>query len=555
VVDILAVLRAETSDFTAKMAAARAEMDETEKAGGSSFSKLASVGKAALLGIAGAAAIVGVAAVKMGSDQEDAQAGLQASLKAAGISWNSVKDSVAKTGAEVTKYGFTQTQVDQALQAGVISTQSYTQAHKNLAVAVDLAAARHISLTAAMQAVDKAAQGNVRVLKQMGIDLPVVTTSALKLVQAHQAVALAQDKVNELMQQFPGAADPASKSYDKYETAAQAVWVAQVKLNEQQGASSQILDALTQRLGGQAAAAADTFAGRLDAMRAQGENLLATIGIKLIPVLERLMTITMNVANWFDKHRTAAIALGAVIGGVLVAAMGAYAVSLVTVTTAEGLALAPFVPIIAAVAALVAAIIFLAVNWSKVWSDIKNWTNDAYVFIQSKWYLIMAIPIVGWIIALGTHWQDVWNGIQTVVQTVWGIIKPIFDAIKSAFDDVTHAIGDVTGAIGKIGSGAGGVVNTVLGFLAEGGPAQANKPYIVGENGPELFIPSSSGVVAPNSVLTQATTPGSSMTTGPSATAAGGTVNNFVFNGVNFEDAQANMDKVGWAIRTAPAAS
>jgi len=39
------------------------------------------------------------------------------------------------------------------------------------------------------------------------------------------------------------------------------------------------------------------------------------------------------------------------------------------------------------------------------------------------------------------------------------------------------------------------------GFLAEGGPANANTPYIVGERGPELFVPRSSGTVVPNNQL------------------------------------------------------
>lgn len=39
------------------------------------------------------------------------------------------------------------------------------------------------------------------------------------------------------------------------------------------------------------------------------------------------------------------------------------------------------------------------------------------------------------------------------------------------------------------------------GFLAEGGPANANTPYIVGERGPELFVPKSSGAVVPNHQL------------------------------------------------------
>ncbi len=34
--------------------------------------------------------------------------------------------------------------------------------------------------------------------------------------------------------------------------------------------------------------------------------------------------------------------------------------------------------------------------------------------------------------------------------------------------------------------------------LAKGGPAQGGKPYIVGEEGPELFVPNTSGTVIPN---------------------------------------------------------
>ena len=42
------------------------------------------------------------------------------------------------------------------------------------------------------------------------------------------------------------------------------------------------------------------------------------------------------------------------------------------------------------------------------------------------------------------------------------------------------------------------------GFLAEGGSANANTPYVVGERGPELFVPRSSGTVIPNHALSGA---------------------------------------------------
>ena len=38
----------------------------------------------------------------------------------------------------------------------------------------------------------------------------------------------------------------------------------------------------------------------------------------------------------------------------------------------------------------------------------------------------------------------------------------------------------------------------MFGFLANGGPAIANRPYIVGERGPEVFVPNSTGTVVPN---------------------------------------------------------
>jgi len=48
--------------------------------------------------------------------------------------------------------------------------------------------------------------------------------------------------------------------------------------------------------------------------------------------------------------------------------------------------------------------------------------------------------------------------------------------------------------------GSGGLFGGAIipGFLASGGPALAGRPYIVGEKGPELFVPNASGTVVPN---------------------------------------------------------
>ena len=40
--------------------------------------------------------------------------------------------------------------------------------------------------------------------------------------------------------------------------------------------------------------------------------------------------------------------------------------------------------------------------------------------------------------------------------------------------------------------------------LAEGGPTTAGTPYIVGEQGPELFVPKAAGTIIPNKPVTGA---------------------------------------------------
>lgn len=50
--------------------------------------------------------------------------------------------------------------------------------------------------------------------------------------------------------------------------------------------------------------------------------------------------------------------------------------------------------------------------------------------------------------------------------------------------------------------GGSGILGSLFaGFRADGGPVTANKPYIVGERGPELFMPSSSGNIVSNESL------------------------------------------------------
>lgn len=44
-------------------------------------------------------------------------------------------------------------------------------------------------------------------------------------------------------------------------------------------------------------------------------------------------------------------------------------------------------------------------------------------------------------------------------------------------------------------------INVPFGFAADGGPVSAGRPYVVGEKGPEMFVPRSSGSIYPNDAM------------------------------------------------------
>jgi hypothetical protein len=92
---------------------------------------------------------------------------------------------------------------------------------------------------------------------------------------------------------------------------------------------------------------------------------------------------------------------------------------------------------------------------------------------------------------------------QSMVASIASVItKMLIMAI------VERAIGFVVGALGGGASFMSGGTATVLsqdafgmtlaGARAGGGPVSANMPYLIGERGPELFMPSSSGNIVPN---------------------------------------------------------
>lgn len=86
---------------------------------------------------------------------------------------------------------------------------------------------------------------------------------------------------------------------------------------------------------------------------------------------------------------------------------------------------------------------------------------------------------------------------QAIVQALVQVITKLITTVALA-----AVLSAITGGIGGVGfQGASGfkqIFSSLLGFRATGGPVGGGNPYIVGERGPELFVPSTSGRIIPN---------------------------------------------------------
>jgi hypothetical protein len=86
---------------------------------------------------------------------------------------------------------------------------------------------------------------------------------------------------------------------------------------------------------------------------------------------------------------------------------------------------------------------------------------------------------------------------NAAINALLGVIEKLLATAATAA--ILSFIFPVTGVGGAVGFQ--NIFSSLLGFRANGGPVSGNSPYIVGERGPELFVPSVSGRVVPNNQL------------------------------------------------------
>lgn len=240
----------------------------TDVAGAGMHAKLSSWAQKTTLAMAGLGIGVAAVSVKLADDFEIANARLETSLKNSGISFESVSPQIDKTNSAMEKFGYSNTETENAMSRLVIATKDVSKSQRDLGIAADIAAARHISLEQATDLLVKTEGGRyVGLTRTLGVSKDVIAS-------------------------FHSQADA--------------------------------VDYLATHFTGQAAAGAETFQGKVKALQAQLEDIGIKIGQAVIPVIEDLASALSSVITWFKQNEDAAKALGIAIGTVLAGAVAIF---------------------------------------------------------------------------------------------------------------------------------------------------------------------------------------------------------------------------------------
>jgi len=476
-------------------------MDKLDGIGAAAQNMRNRVGKS-LLGIGGAATATGVLLTTMGDKDKISMSQLQKAVENAGGQWSKYREETEKTVKHEEHYGHTAQSTAGALNVLITRTGKIEESYKNMSLVTDLAANKHISLSAAAGIVARVMNGNTRVLKQYGIDQAAInklTDTAGKKAKEHAMTLLQeQDATNKarimtLKEKDAAIQATLATTKDKDERAKLHAVLAKDRLERQKltdaisrnkekekelkdeiknstdahakGAAA--VELLAKKMKGQADVAADSFTGKMKEARAKVEDFIATWGQRLGPaitaagpilmgvgaiiesgIIGKLGKAVQTVGKFISIQRIAAVAtrVWAAAQWVLDAAMDAFG--------------GPILLIIIAIGALVAAVV-LAYMKFKPFREIVNAIGREIktIFLTAVHAVIAAFR---WLIgAFEAVWKTVWNivkrygifilaavapfiGIPLIIMRYWkqiiGFFRSMWSTVASTFSHFVQTI-------------------------------------------------------------------------------------------------------------------
>jgi hypothetical protein len=297
---------------------------------------------AAVAGLAAAATVATKAAIDDQKQQDELARQLQITTGATQEQVAAVEDYIAKTEMAA---AVSDTELRPAFANLVRATGSVTEAQDLMNLALDVAAGTGRDLESVSEALQEAYQGEVGPLKELDRSLTDMIASG---------------------------AD-----------------------------ADEVMGQLAETFGGAAARNTETVAGRFELMQIQIQNAQESIGLALLPILEKLLPILEDVATFVAENTELFIAIGAAmatVAGIVIAyntALKLYAVAQGIATAATALfnavlAANPIVLIVLAIAGLIAGLILLEKRFgvvTKIVEGVKfafDLVSDAVAWLAGK---------------------------------------------------------------------------------------------------------------------------------------------------------------------------
>jgi hypothetical protein len=383
--------------------------------------------------------------VKAAIEDEAAQAKLATTLKnvtgATNAQIAATEDYITKTALAT---GITDDELRPSLDRLLRSTLNVTEAQRLQQIALDVSAGSGKSLTATTEAIAKALDGNFGALKKLGVPLD---ENIIKTKDFDAAMLALSTTFN----------DQASIQANTFAGKMLRLNVAFDEAKETVGAY--VLDAITPLI--------SSFVDKgIPAISAFADTLGKTLGPAFETIFKVIRDDVLPVfkAWWSFLYNDVIPAIGAVVTPIL-----------------EGLRFA-FDTIKKAITENATELKPLNDGFRALWEFVKT-------------YLA---PL------MGNNFKLALQGIAVLVSTLIVGFSQLVGFLNQAYSQMTNIVnlinrnkGIFLGQAGAIGS----IIGAFGGGKAAGGPVRSGTSYLVGERGPELFTPNSSGMITPNNRL------------------------------------------------------
>ena len=295
-------------------------------------------------------------------------------------------------------------------------------------------------------------------------------------------------------------------------------------LIEEGATTGEVFKALSETFGGQAAAAADTTAGRMEGLKIRMDEVKESIGEAVMPIVEKLMPAFTSMSDWASDNTGLIVgiagAIAAITAAVLIAnvALKAYAVAQAIASVTTAVLTASTYALWAAtgigiIVAIVAGIVLLAHKFGILgdfvdgvtiiaeflWNTIKS----GYNWVVNNWGLMLAViaaPFtagIAFVILFKDKIVGIFRGIvDATIEIFSSIANAIYEPFKTVFNAIAGLWNSTVGALHfevpswvPLGLGGKTFDGPKIPVLGDGGIVTGPTLAMIGERGPEAVIP------------------------------------------------------------------